>query len=97
MDDIIPRTLTSAIKDWPEDERPRERLLKHGAEGLSDAQLLAILLRTGHQRQNAVGLAMKLITQFGGLLSLSEASVAELARCVALDQPKQPICGLLLN
>ncbi len=80
MGDITSQSTTSAIKDWPEDERPRERLIKHGPEGLSDAQLLAILLRTGPQRQNAVGLAMKLIAQFGGLLALSQASITELCQ-----------------
>lgn len=80
MGDITSQSTTSAIKDWPEDERPRERLIKHGPEGLSDAQLLAILLRTGPQRQNAVGLAMKLIAQFGGLLALSRASITELCQ-----------------
>jgi DNA repair protein RadC len=38
---------TMTVKDWPEDERPRERLLKYGVDGLSDAQLLAILIRNG--------------------------------------------------
>ncbi len=42
-----------AIKDWPEGERPRERLIQHGAEMLSDAELLAILLRTGNAGQSA--------------------------------------------
>jgi DNA repair protein RadC len=88
MDDITTKTPTSAIKDWPEDERPRERLLRHGAEGLSDAHLLAILLRTGHQRQNAVGLALKLIAQFGGLLPLSQASVSELCKVRGIGPAK---------
>ena len=78
----------SAIKDWPEDERPRERLIKHGAEALSDAQLLAILLRTGHRRQNALGLAMKIIGQFGGLLPLSQASITELCKIRGMGPAK---------
>jgi DNA repair protein RadC len=72
--------MASTIKDWPENERPRERLIQHGPEALSDAQLLAILLRSGHQRQNAVGLALKLIAQFGGLSDLSQASITELCK-----------------
>ena len=77
-----------AIKDWPVDERPRERLIKHGAEALSDAQLLAILLRTGHRRQNALGLAMKIIGQFGGLLPLSQASITELCKIRGIGPAK---------
>ena len=46
-----------AITDWPEDERPREKLLKHGASMLSDAELLAIFLRTGVTGKSAVDLA----------------------------------------
>ncbi len=88
MDDIISQSAASAIKDWPENERPRERLIKQGPEGLSDAQLLAILLRTGHQRQNAVGLAMKLIAQFGGLLALSQASITELCKVRGIGPAK---------
>ena len=45
------------IKDWPLDERPREKLLAKGAEALSDAELLAILLRSGYAKQTAVDLA----------------------------------------
>ncbi len=47
----------SHIKEWPEDERPREMLLEKGPEALSDAALLAILLRIGRQGQNAIELA----------------------------------------
>lgn len=78
MNPIAQKGKGPAIKDWPEDERPRERLIKHGVEVLSDAQLLAVLLRTGHHRQNAVDLAMRLISQFGGLMFLSQATVEEL-------------------
>jgi DNA repair protein RadC len=88
MSDITSQSATSAIKDWPENERPRERLIKHGPEGLSDAQLLAILLRTGHKRQNAVGLAFKLIAHFGGLSALSQASIAELCKMQGIGPAK---------
>jgi DNA repair protein RadC len=88
MDDITLKTSTSAIKNWPEEERPRERLLKYGAEGLSDAQLLAVLLRTGHRKQNALVLAIKLIAQFGGLLPLSQASVTELCKICGIGPAK---------
>ena len=53
-----------AIKDWHEDDRPREKLLKFGAAHLSDAEILAIFLRTGTQSQSAIELARHLIDQF---------------------------------
>ena len=58
------------IKDWPEGDRPREMLLDKGPEALSDAALLAILLRTGRQGQNAIALAREMIVKFGGLNGL---------------------------
>lgn len=59
-----------AISDWPCAERPRERLLAQGAAALSDAELLAILLRTGVRGKTAVELARELLARFGGLGSL---------------------------
>ena len=56
-----------SITDWPADERPREKLLARGAEYLSDAELLAIFLRTGVSGKSAVDLARDLLTGFGGL------------------------------
>ena len=53
-----------AISDWPESERPREKLLKNGAPNLSDAELLAIFLRTGMAGKSAVDLARELLTEF---------------------------------
>ncbi|MDR5900664.1 MULTISPECIES: RadC family protein [Halomonas] len=62
-----------SIKDWPEGERPREKLLALGAEVLSDAELLAIFLRVGVQGRSAVDLARDLLLEFGGLRQLLEA------------------------
>lgn len=62
-----------AIRDWPENERPRERLIRDGADALSDAELLAIFLRTGHQGLDAVALARRLLAAFGGLRGLFAA------------------------
>jgi DNA repair protein RadC len=62
-----------AIKDWPADERPREKLLQHGAAILSDAELLAIFLRTGVAGISAVTLARQLLDQFGSLRALLDA------------------------
>jgi DNA repair protein RadC len=69
------------IKDWPEDERPRERLLQYGESTLSDAQLLAILLRTGDHASNAtaVDVARNLLALFDNNLdAMSAATVKEL-------------------
>ena len=56
-----------AITDWPTAERPREKLIKQGPAALTDAELLAIFLRTGTPGLTAVDLARLLIKQYGGL------------------------------
>ena len=61
------------IRDWPLAERPRERLLSCGAATLSDAELLAVLLRTGVAGKNAVELARELLGKFGGVGGLLAA------------------------
>ncbi len=61
------------ITDWPADERPREKLLARGPEALSDAELLAIFLRTGRRGYTAVDVARDLLTRFGGLRPLLDA------------------------
>ncbi|WP_101758564.1 DNA repair protein RadC [Oceanicoccus sp. KOV_DT_Chl] len=66
-----------AITDWPVKERPREKLLKQGAAALSDAELLAIFLRTGAPGMTAVDLARQLLTQFGGLRPLLSAQMRQ--------------------
>lgn len=65
-----------AISDWPESERPREKLLKNGAGNLSDAELLAIFLRTGMAGKSAVDLARELLTRFNDLTGLFSADQA---------------------
>ncbi len=62
-----------SIRTWPREERPRERLLQIGAEALSDAELLAIFLRTGRRGQSAVDLARELLICFNGLRPILEA------------------------
>jgi len=69
-----------AIVNWPEDERPREKLLKFGADKLSDTELLAILLRVGSSGQSAVDMARELINQFGSFRNIDSKSFAELKR-----------------
>ncbi len=63
-----------AIHDWPADDRPREKLLAKGPAGLSDAELLAIFLRTGVKGQSAVDVARVLLKKFGSLGALIEAN-----------------------
>ncbi len=63
-----------AITDWPRAERPREKLLQRGPAALSDAELLAIFLRTGVAGQSAVDLAREALAHFGGLRPLLTAS-----------------------
>ncbi|MBE0438410.1 MAG: DNA repair protein RadC [Gammaproteobacteria bacterium] len=63
-----------AIKDWPSEDRPREKLLRHGASTLTDAELLAIFLRTGVTGLSAVELARQLLSNFGSLRALLEAN-----------------------
>lgn len=62
-----------AITDWPADERPREKLLMRGPVALTDAELLAIFLRTGVRGKSAVDLARELLQDFGGLRPLLNA------------------------
>ena len=69
-----------SIKHWPEQERPRERLLQSGPQSLSDAELLAIFLRSGSQRHSAVELARLLIQHFGHLSTLLDAPLQEISR-----------------
>ena len=78
-----------AIVNWPEDERPREKLLKLGADKLSDTELLAILLRVGFSGQSAVDMARELINQFGTFRNIDSKSYAELKR-KGLGSPKLP-------
>jgi DNA repair protein RadC len=69
-----------AIYNWPEDERPRERLLKFGADKLSDTELLAILLRVGSSGKSAVDMARELINEFGTFRNIDLKGFAELKR-----------------
>ena len=77
-----------AIRDWPVDERPREKLLKQGANTLSDAELLAIFLRTGVRGKSAVDLARELLLHFGSLRALLKASNQEFCQAKGLGDAK---------
>jgi DNA repair protein RadC len=77
-----------AITDWPTAERPREKLISQGADTLSDAELLAIFLRTGCAGKSAVDLARDLLTQFNGLRPLLEADKRTFCQAKGLGDAK---------
>ena len=77
-----------AIKDWHEDDRPREKLLKLGAAQLSDAEILAIFLRTGTKDFSAIELARSLITQFGSIAELLAAPEQGVLACHGIGLAK---------
>lgn len=77
-----------AITDWPVDERPRERLLKRGVVALSDAELFAIFLRTGVPGRSAVDLARDLLSHFGGVRGLLNASRRDFTEAKGLGDAK---------
>ena len=76
------------IADWPAQDRPRERLLAQGAARLTDAELVAVCLRSGIRGKSAVDLARELITQFRGLGGLLGAGVPDLQRVKGLGAAK---------
>lgn len=76
------------IRDWPAAERPRERLLASGAAALSDAELLAIFLRTGVAGHSAVELARTLLGRFGSLQALFAAPLGEVCTAKGLGHAK---------
>ena len=77
-----------AITDWPLQERPRERLLAQGAAALADAELLAILLRTGVKGKSAVDVARQLLGRFGSVAALLGAGPGSLAETPGLGSAK---------
>ncbi|MXS17987.1 RadC family protein [Pseudomonas oryzihabitans] len=77
-----------SIKDWPAQERPREKLLEQGAQALTDAELLAIFLRTGVAGKSAVDLARQLLGEFGSLRALLEADLAAFSAHLGLGPAK---------
>ncbi len=78
----------TAVREMPEEDRPRERLARVGPEALRDAELLAILFRTGTRQMGAVALADHIINQFGNIRNLARATLEELQQIKGLGQVK---------
>jgi hypothetical protein len=76
------------VKDWPEDEQPRERLLKNGAASLSDAQLLAIIIKMGKPGSSALDLALELLARFGSLSGIEQAGITEICEVPGIGKAK---------
>lgn len=76
------------VKEMPTDERPRERLARMGAQALSTAELLAIILRTGVGGENVLAMAGRILAQFNGLAGLARADFSELAAVHGLGPAK---------
>ncbi len=77
-----------AITDWPEELRPRERLIKHGPQALSDAELLAVFLRVGVSGKSAVDLGRDMVGHFGSLNGLFSATLTDFSEINGLGPAK---------
>jgi DNA repair protein RadC len=77
-----------SIRNWPEDDRPREKLLKFGEQALSNAELLAILIRTGTTGKSAIDLARELLDKFKSLRAMSGVDVSEFLEISGLKDAK---------
>ncbi|CAM3140922.1 DNA repair protein RadC [Paenibacillus sp. UMB7766-LJ446] len=76
------------MRDIPQEERPRERMMEYGAGALSHAELLAILLRTGTRQESAVHMAQRILTEAGGIRSLMDLSLEELTAMKGIGMAK---------
>ena len=87
------------IRDFPAKERPRERLCTYGAENLSDADLMAILLRTGMKGENVLTLSNRLLADFNGLDGIARASYEDLSsqRGISMAKACQLLAGIELG
>jgi len=88
---------SKGIVAWPEGERPRERLLRQGAESLTDAELVAILLRVGVQGTSAVQLARQILNKFGSLRALAETPLSALLDVKGLKGAKAAQLGAAME
>lgn len=81
-------TETLMIKDFPQDERPRERLMQNGPESLSNHELIAILLRTGTRNESVLQLSNRLLKKFDGLRLLKDATLSEITEVNGIGTAK---------
>jgi DNA repair protein RadC len=83
-------TSYQTIRDWPTEDRPREKLLDKGADALTDTELLAIILRVGNAstRESAIDHARKLLSRFGGFKGIDEAGASELSSVKGIGPAK---------
>ena len=79
---------SKGIKSWPQDDRPREKLLKRGVNALSNSELLAILLRTGVKGSSAIDLARRMLNQFGTFRNMSHTDIREWKKFKGLGPAK---------
>lgn len=79
---------TLLIKDFPQDERPRERLMLYGAKSLSNHELLGILLRTGTKEESVLQLSNRILQHFDGLKLLQDASIEEITHIKGIGTAK---------
>ena len=82
------KKISSRITDWPQDERPREKLINNGPESISSAELIAILLGQGSVQHNALDMARHLIKRFHSLEGLAGASLTELQEVAGIGPAK---------
>lgn len=76
------------VKDLPHDDRPREKLLFRGAQSLSDAELIAILLRTGQKGKSVIDMAREIINKYGNLASLASKTIGSLTEIKGIGKDK---------
>lgn len=80
--------METRIMDMPQNERPQERLLRYGADSLSNSELLAVILRTGTKNENVINLSQRIITAFNGINGLLEASQDDLMSISGIKEAK---------
>lgn len=87
------------LRDIPHEERPRERMMRYGADALSHAELLAILLRTGTRKESALYVAQRVLAKAGGIRSLVDLSIDELMQTKGIGEAKaiQLVAGIELG
>lgn len=85
---MVRRQNKLSLQQYPSNERPRERLSRHGAAALSASELLAIILGTGTRQENVIHLAERVLTHFGGLNGLAQAAPSELEQMHGLGAAK---------